>query len=396
MGLTLMSSTPTKRKAVSPTGSSSPSKPPPTDLPSSAPGSSAAAGASSPSGPRPTQEAGDALTGGHWLQQEPPAAREDDDDGNSACGSDAESSTASITSSILNYRTINGRTYHSDSVTDGEYWGPNDKKHLDALEIYHEAIELMLDHKLHMAPIKDNIERAIDIGTGLGIWAIDFADKYPTCEVTGTDITPVQPSWIPPNVRFEIDDATKEWTYKPNHFDFIHVRFMIGAIADWPAFYQEAYRVCKPGGWIEHIDHSPVVSSDDGSVKPGSALDTYGKVIAQAGQKMGRSTTLAQETTMEEGMKAAGFVNVQVKEFKMPVTAWSKDQREKEIGMYVQTAAGADIVGVVQYLYGNIMGWTQDEIEAFATHLARELRDFSLHPYYHWKYVWAQKPEDAE
>lgn len=36
------------------------------------------------------------------------------DDGDSALGDDIESSTASINSSILEYRTIRGRTYHSD------------------------------------------------------------------------------------------------------------------------------------------------------------------------------------------------------------------------------------------------------------------------------------------
>ncbi|KAK3954202.1 S-adenosyl-L-methionine-dependent methyltransferase [Pseudoneurospora amorphoporcata] len=387
-----MSSTPAKRKAMSPPGSSPPSNSAATDLPSPGPGSPAAAGVSTPSGPN---QAGDALTGGHWLQQELPVEREDGD-AESAWGSDAESSTASISSSILNYRTLNGRTYHSDSVTDGEYWGPNDKKHLEALEIYHEAIELMLDHKLHMAPIKSNIQRAIDIGTGLGFWAIDFADKYPTCEVTGTDITPVQPDWVPPNVRFEIDDATKEWAYKSDHFDFVHIRFMDGAIENWNALYEQAYRVTKPGGWVEHLDHSPIVTSDDGSVKPGSAMDTYGKVLAEAGKRMGRTITLADEDTMEEGLKAAGFINIQSKKYRMPLSPWSQDERMKEMGLYVLGALHSDVEGVVQYMFGNVMGWTQEEIKAFAVHMRHELKDNSIHGYYHWKYVWGQKPEDAE
>lgn len=46
----------------------------------------------------------------------------DVDDNDSTVGSDAASSTASISSSILQYRNVLGRTYHSDSVTDGEYW----------------------------------------------------------------------------------------------------------------------------------------------------------------------------------------------------------------------------------------------------------------------------------
>lgn len=45
-----------------------------------------------------------------------------EDDEDSAFG-DAVSSTDSITSSILEYRTIHGRTYHSDSVPgNAQYW----------------------------------------------------------------------------------------------------------------------------------------------------------------------------------------------------------------------------------------------------------------------------------
>ena len=51
----------------------------------------------------------------------------------------------------------------------------------------------------------------LDIGTGTGIWAIDMADLYPSAVVTGTDLSPTQPSWVPPNVRFEVDDFKDEW-----------------------------------------------------------------------------------------------------------------------------------------------------------------------------------------
>lgn len=29
----------------------------------------------------------------------------------------------------------------------------------------------------------------------------DFADEFPEAEVTGTDISPIQPGWIPPNLK---------------------------------------------------------------------------------------------------------------------------------------------------------------------------------------------------
>ena len=61
----------------------------------------------------------------------------------------------------------------------------------------------------------------LDVGTGTGIWAIDFGDEHPSAEVLGTDLSPTQPTWVPPNVRFEIDDATKPWTWDAGAFDFV-------------------------------------------------------------------------------------------------------------------------------------------------------------------------------
>jgi hypothetical protein len=46
---------------------------------------------------------------------------DDDDDGDSAFGGDDGSSTASLTSSILRYRSIHGRTYHSERGN-AHYW----------------------------------------------------------------------------------------------------------------------------------------------------------------------------------------------------------------------------------------------------------------------------------
>ncbi|KAH7635515.1 hypothetical protein B0T09DRAFT_24015 [Sordaria sp. MPI-SDFR-AT-0083] len=73
-----------------------------------------------------------------------------DNDTDSTLGSDVESSTASISSNILKYRTIESRTYHSDSVTDGEYWAPNDNKANEMLDIFHRLATLLFDGEQFM------------------------------------------------------------------------------------------------------------------------------------------------------------------------------------------------------------------------------------------------------
>jgi len=51
---------------------------------------------------------------------------------------------------------------------------PNDDIENERLDIHHELMLAVLNGKLHLAPIPENIQKAIDLGTGTGIWAIDF------------------------------------------------------------------------------------------------------------------------------------------------------------------------------------------------------------------------------
>ena len=138
----------------------------------------------------------------------------------------------------MKYRFENGRRYHS--YKEGEYWGPNDEKQNSQLDLAHHLYLLTLEGKLFLAPIGDNPQHVLDVGTGTGIWAMDFADQYPSAHVIGFDLSPIQPVWVAPNLQFEINDACEaDWAYKKNSFDFIHARAMYGSVADWPAFYNQ-------------------------------------------------------------------------------------------------------------------------------------------------------------
>ncbi|KAJ4138508.1 hypothetical protein NW768_002343 [Fusarium equiseti] len=58
----------------------------------------------------------------HWSEmQQPKANGSNDEDDGTAMMSDSDSTMASIASSILQYRTIHGRTYHSEQGN-AQYW----------------------------------------------------------------------------------------------------------------------------------------------------------------------------------------------------------------------------------------------------------------------------------
>ena len=122
-------------------------------------------------------------------------------------GDSLTSRTTSIRSEITSYHFEHGRRYHAYKA--GSYLYPNDEQALNQMDIEHHNQRLQLG-ALHLSPLC-NPQEILDVGTGTGIWAIDMADEYPSAVVTGTDLSPTQPSWVPPNARFEVDDFREDW-----------------------------------------------------------------------------------------------------------------------------------------------------------------------------------------
>ena len=64
-----------------------------------------------------------------------------------------------------------------------------------------------------------------DLADQTGIWAIEVADLFASADVLGVDLSPIQPPWVPPNLKFIIDDLEDDWVYGSN-WDYIHFRNM--------------------------------------------------------------------------------------------------------------------------------------------------------------------------
>ncbi len=51
-------------------------------------------------------------------------------------------------------------------------------------------------------------------------------DRYPSANVIGLDLSPIQPLWVPPNVEFIVEDVEEDdWIHGTN-FDYVHLRFI--------------------------------------------------------------------------------------------------------------------------------------------------------------------------
>ncbi|RDW83671.1 uncharacterized protein DSM5745_03997 [Aspergillus mulundensis] len=248
-----------------------------------------------------------------------------DDDLDSAYGDDSliGDDTKTLSTYITDYRYEFGRRYHS--YRDGAYWGPNDEPANAQQDLAHHMYFLTLDGQLHLAPI-ENPQEILDVGTGTGIWAIDAADEYPSARVTGVDLSPIQPSFVPPNCIFEIDDITLPWTYAENQFDFIHIREMFGCIPDWDEFFRHCWHCLKPGGYIEVVEHSVQPIADDETMGPDHFYHEWGRIVVESGERSGKTFTIWEESSAR--LKDAGFVDIVEKGFKWPMNGFASQFRE--------------------------------------------------------------------
>lgn len=277
-----------------------------------------------------------------------------DDSPSSTYADSAYDDTASLNGSITDtlesacsrYRWENGRRYHS--YRDGAYWGPNDETHNDQQDIAHHAWRLALNHKLYLAPVH-NPERILDVGTGTGIWAIEMAELFPDAQVVGTDLSPIQPTWVPPNCIFEVDDVTMEWTFRKDSFDFIHSREMFGSIADWDEYFRQCYLHLKPGGSVEALERGVKPVSDDGTVGPDHFWTTWGDTVLSVGEMWGKGFNAWEN--LKERMEAAGFVDVVQVPMKWPIGPWMQDDHMKELGMWNALRLDTGLEGYVMRLF---------------------------------------------
>ncbi|RDW74823.1 hypothetical protein BP6252_05965 [Coleophoma cylindrospora] len=310
-----------------------------------------------------------------------------DDDSAYDAGSIA-TSTTSLNESVLKYRQENGRSYHS--YKDGKYLVPNDEGENDRLDLQHHAFYLTFSNKLFLCPIgpETPLRRVLDVGTGTGIWAIDFADEHPESEVLGVDLSPIQPSFIPPNLVFQVDDVEEPWTYS-SKFDFIYCRAMTGSIVDWPRLFKRSFDNLADGGFFEITDIAFPIMTDDDSFPPDSALKKWSDLVVQGFATIGRD--LVSAVNNKALVTEAGFSNVKEYRYKWPLNRWPKDPAAKELGMWAHENLSGGIEGISLAIFTRVLGWSREEMDVFLVDVRKELKDRNIHSYMQVIVVYGQK-----
>ncbi|EEH19364.1 hypothetical protein PABG_01683 [Paracoccidioides brasiliensis Pb03] len=309
------------------------------------------------------------------------------------------SETHSLTSSVTDYPVVHGRRYHR--YHEGSYIYPNDEDELDRQDLQYQMLKLVNQGRIYFAPLV-NPKHILDIGTGSGIWVIEMALKFPGAQFVGTDLSPVQPTQVPENVHFFVDDAEEpDWLWPENHFDYIHTSMLLGSLHSFSQLLHTAYRYLKPGGYIECHDYDIAIRCDDGSLPPehpeGKGPYAFQNWITlhmkSTSKMMNPPRPVRSAHQISAWMREAGYVDIHERITKVPVTDWARDPRLKRIGTWNQMNWMMGLSGFSYNPFGaRGLGWTKDQIEVFLVDVRKSLYDRSYHIYNNFHVITARKP----
>ena len=140
-------------------------------------------------------------------------------------------------------------------------------------------------------------------------------------------------------------------------------------------------RHCKPGGWVESQEVDVEVHTDDNSLPPESYIQKWWQNQEVAIQKMGLTLRLSGDK-LKTLMQDAGFVNITIHEFKVPIGTWPADPKLRETGAFQLVAMLEGLQGLTIALYTRFLGWKVEEVEVFLAKVREEWRSKSVHSYW--------------
>ena len=207
---------------------------------------------------------------------------------------------------------------------------------------------------------------------------MDFANMHPETHIIALDLSPIQPTYVPENLHFEVDDVEEDWHFGRT-FDYIHVRGMDGAIADWPRLLKQAYDNLSPGGWIEIFDNEAQWLTDDGSLPDTSAYHQYLELLHEAAASFGKPLNVS--PTYRELLGNAGFTKITDDKRKVPLSPWHSNPKMIELGHYMQMGMREALEPYVLATATRTSDWNYTQVQVLLAAVRQDLANLDHHIY---------------
>lgn len=129
--------------------------------------------------------------------------------------------------------------------------------------------------------------------------------------------------------------------------------------------------------------------SDDGTLPEDSALAGWGPMFIKCCAKSGRDLDTIDR--FKARIENAGFINVHVKEYKVPIGDWAKNPQLKEAGRLLKQQLLAGLEGYAMMIltnFGEPQPWTAEEVQVYLAKIRNEANNGGFHFYQQMRRVW--------
>lgn len=132
---------------------------------------------------------------------------------------------------------------------------------------------------------------------------------------------------------------------------------------------------------MESQEFDLVTLSDDNTLPPNSAVVEWCSLLASGALSGGIQLRL-KPAELETAMKGAGFVDVNVQEFKLPIGFWPVEPRLREAGKFALGSMLAGLHGISLAIFTRFLKWEVDEMDELLDRVKDEWKLRGVHSYW--------------
>ncbi|KAI8063712.1 uncharacterized protein B0P05DRAFT_590246 [Gilbertella persicaria] len=227
---------------------------------------------------------------------------------------------------------------------------------------------------------------------GVGLWNMEMATLFPNTRVIGVDFkeaTLLNSHYGLPNLEFKYvvihDRITGLESFEPNSVDYFMMRdcwLMNAPVYKWDNVLKEAYRILKPGGFIQIEEHSLYLMSKSSGIR---LLNTYFENFFAELQVDRRIST-----KLENHLLTAGFIDVDRRSIAIPLGEWGSTECLRETGYLARDLIERRIRGLRRWVC-DTNGISEEKFDAVTTQVM-EIELNNQPSYIDWNSYIAQKP----
>lgn len=230
--------------------------------------------------------------------------------------------------------------------------------------------------------------------------SLSDSKRLPNATITGIDLSAIQPEDVPSNVYFEIQDCSDhDWVRPEDSVDYCHIRLMSGALTSYKDLIQTSKKYLRPGtGWIECQEVHPQPIADDNTIPEEWPLKVWEENMDYAATRCLRpARPIRVAPHIRTWMEEAGYVDIHEHITKIPLGAWPKDKRLKNIGGWWLANWLAGLQGFTYKLFsGDGLRWSRDEIEVHLADVRKAALMKNVHSYHRYYVVYGRRPTPEE